>query len=169
VDRFLGRIFEMPGAVFPEDLLKPELQDEASFVQGVDAIVESQRTVALNYFVDGSVEAACPPIRALLNIMAYGQWEGKGIEHPEVRAMFTRESMMASDWYQKRLQVKQEKDIAMWQRRVTALETFRRGGLPAVNINIAKRLSIARDQMARVSSPAYLEELQGTIGADPCC
>ena len=55
--------------------------------------------------------------------------------------------------------------LALWSR----LEAFRREGLPAVNINIAKRLSIARDQMARASSPAYLEELRGTIGADPNC
>jgi hypothetical protein len=101
--------------------------------------------------------------------MAHGHWEGKGIDDPGVRAMFTREAMLASDWYQRRLRVKQDKDIAMWQRRVSALEAFRRAGMPAVNINIAKRLSIARDQMARVSSPAYLQELQGTIGADPCC
>jgi hypothetical protein len=153
--------------VFPEELLKPELQDEAAFVQGVDAIVEAQRRVALNYFEDSSIDAACPPVRALLHIMAHGEWEGKGIEHPEVRAMFTRESLLESDWYQERLRVKQSKDIAMWQRRVAALEAFRREGLPAININIAKQLSIARDQMARASSPAYLEELRGAIGVDP--
>ncbi len=169
VDRFLGRIFEMPGAVFPEDLLKPELQDEAAFVQGVDAIVEAQCRVAINYFEDGSIDVACPPVRALLHIMAHGQWEGKGIEHPEVRSMFTREALLASDWYQERLAVKQRKDIGMWQRRVAALEAFRREGLPAININIAKQLSIAREQMARAGSPAYMEELRGTIGADPAC
>jgi hypothetical protein len=169
VDRFLGRIFEMPGAVFPQDLLQPELQDEASYVQGVDAIVEAQRRVALNYFEDGSIDAACPPVRALLHIMAHGHWEGKGIEEPCVRAMFTREWLLASDWYRERLRVKQRKDIDMWNKRVAALENFRREGRPAININIAKRLSIARDQLARVSSPAYLEELRGTIGADPAC
>src|SRR5205823_12534414 len=29
VDRFLGRIFEMPGTVFPEEMLRPEKQDLA--------------------------------------------------------------------------------------------------------------------------------------------
>jgi hypothetical protein len=169
VDHFLGRIFEMPGAVFPEELLRPEKQDLACFVQGVDAIVEAQRLVALNYFQDGSIDAACPPIRALLHIMAYGSWEGKDARHPDVRALFTREAVMSSDWYCQRLRAKQAKDIAMWQRRVAALEAFRREGLPAININIAQRLSIARDQLARVGSPAYLEELSGTIGADPGC
>jgi hypothetical protein len=169
VDRFLGRIFEMPGAVFTEELLKPEIQDEAAFAQGVEAIVEAQCRVARNYFADGSIEAACPPIRALLHIMAHGEWEGKGIEHPDARRMFTRESLLASSWYQERLRHKQKKDIAMWQRRVAAIEAFRREGLPAININIAKQLSTARDQLARAGSPGYLEELRGTLGADPAC
>ena len=43
VDRFLGRIFEMPGAVFPEEFLRPEKQDLAGFAAGVEAIVEAQR------------------------------------------------------------------------------------------------------------------------------
>ncbi len=70
VDRFLGRIFEMPGAVFPVKLLRPEWQDLQCFSEGVEAICEAQRLVALNYFEDGSVEAACPPIKAMLHIMA---------------------------------------------------------------------------------------------------
>src|SRR6202044_1458224 len=76
VDHFLGRIFEVPGAVFPEELLRPETQGLATFVAGVDAIVEAQRLVALNYFEDGSIEAACPPIKALLHVMAYGKYNG---------------------------------------------------------------------------------------------
>ena len=32
---------------------------------GVDAVVEAQRLVALNYFEDGSVQGACPPLKAL--------------------------------------------------------------------------------------------------------
>jgi hypothetical protein len=60
VDRFLGRIFEMPNAVFPEELLRPELQDPDMFAAGIDAIVEAQLLVALNYFEDGSIDDACP-------------------------------------------------------------------------------------------------------------
>ena len=78
VDRFLGRIFETPSAVFTQEMLRPELQDMGLFAAGVDAIVESQRRVATNYFEDGSVEAACPPLKALLHIMACGSYEGKG-------------------------------------------------------------------------------------------
>src|SRR5260370_21869641 len=52
VDRFLGRIFETPGAVFPEDLLRPEKQDAALFAAGGDAIVEAQRLVSFHYLGD---------------------------------------------------------------------------------------------------------------------
>ena len=125
VDHFLGRIFETPDAVFPLELLRPELQDLQMFAAGVDAIVETQRRVALNYFEDGSVEAACPPLRALLEIMAHGSYQRKGVDDPEIRAMFTREALLASDWYRERLRVKQQRDVALWQRHVHALEEFR--------------------------------------------
>jgi phosphoenolpyruvate carboxykinase (diphosphate) len=149
VDRFLGRIFELPGAVFPEELLRPEKQDSGNYVAGIEAICEAQRTVALNYFEDGSVDAACPPIRALLHIMAHGQYEGKGVGDPAIRAMFTREALFASDWYAERLAVKQQRDIALWRR------------------HVEMDASAAKAELARVSAPEYLVELRGTIGADP--
>ena len=85
VDRFLGRIFETPDAVFTEEMLRPEKQDIVQFAAGVDAIVEAQARVALQYFEDGSVEAACPPLKALLHIMARGSYQGKGVDDPAVR------------------------------------------------------------------------------------
>ncbi|MDQ2949554.1 MAG: hypothetical protein M3Y27_27060, partial [Acidobacteriota bacterium] len=122
VDRFLGRIFEMPGTVFPEEILRPEKQDLEMFVSGVQAITEAQRSVAMNYFTDGSVEAACPPVKALLHIMAYGDYEGMGESDPRLLKMFTRESLLASDWYRERLRTKQTIDMAIWSRHRTALE-----------------------------------------------
>ena len=89
-ERFLGRIFEAPDAVFPDEILRPELQDMDAFAAGVDAIVASQKRVAENYFYDGSVEAACPPLEALLHIMAHGEWECKCVGDQAVRSMFTR-------------------------------------------------------------------------------
>lgn len=158
VDHYLGRIFENPGMVFPEELLQPERQDLAAFVSGVDAIVEAQRRVAQNYFEDGSIRGACPPVRALLHILAEGQFEGKTEDDPEVRAMFTREALVASDWYQERLRVKQERDVALWQRHLANLEKCGEG---------CDRLGEVRRQLTRVQSPDYLAELAGTIGADP--
>jgi len=165
-ERFMGRIFETPDTVFPEDMLRPEKQDMDAFAAGVDAIVAAQKRVAENYFYDGSVEAACPPLQALLHIMAHGEWEGKGVADPSVRAMFTRESVVASDWYQERLRAKQARDVALWGRHIAALEGFV-SGPGSGQFDVRGRLAEARAQMARVSSVAYLTELVGTIGADP--
>jgi len=165
-ERFLGRIFETPDAVFPEEMLRPEKQDMDAFAVGVDAIVAAQKRVAQNYFYDGSVQAACPPLQALLHIMAHGEWEGHGVGDPRVRAMFTRESVLASDWYQERLRAKQERDMALWSRHIAALEAFVAGpGSP--QFDVRGLLAKARAQMVRVGSVAYLAELVGTIGADP--
>jgi len=63
-------------------------------------------------------------VQALLHIMAHGEWEGKRAGDPRVRAMFTQKYVLASDWYLERLRAKQERDIALWRRHITALETF---------------------------------------------
>jgi phosphoenolpyruvate carboxykinase (diphosphate) len=177
VDHFLGRVFETANAVFPEDILRPEKQDLDSFVLGMHSIVEAQTGAARNYFEEGSVDAACPPLKALLHIMVHGDYQGLRIGDPAFRALFTRESVLASDWYQERLRTKQDRDIALWSRHLAALEAFRASetfqGPEAFHASVHKsvdleyRLDYARRQLARVSAPAYLDELFGTIGADP--
>jgi phosphoenolpyruvate carboxykinase (diphosphate) len=169
-DHFLGRIFETPDAVFTEEILRPESQDPEAFAAGVNAIVESQRSVALHYFADGSVDAACPPLKALLHVMVHGTFEGMDLADPRLRQMFTRESLLASEWYTERLRVKQDRDIALWRRHLAALEAFQSAGArayPAQTIRVDSLLATAREQLARVSSRDYLSELVGTIGADP--
>jgi hypothetical protein len=166
VDRFLGRIFQAPGSVFPEELLRPEIQDRDQFIAGIDALVDAQRRVAMNYFEDGSIEGACPPIRALLHIMAHGSFEGRCIDDPELRAMFRRDTLLASDWYRERLQVKQQRDIALWQRHRAAIEAFL-ASAPGPAPEIEHRLTFVNAQLERVSAPAYLLDIDGTIGADP--
>ncbi len=167
VDRFLGRMFEMPSAVFPEEMLRPEKQDLAMFAAGVQAITDAQRTVALNYFEDGSIEAACPPIKAILHLMAYGTYEGMTEDDPRILNMFTREYLLNSDWYQARLRTKQSIDVALWQRHNAALEDVMIHGTPDPQIDWMERLVAARQQLRRVQSEGYLSELAETIGADP--
>jgi hypothetical protein len=167
-DFFLGRIFETPDAVLPEELLRPENQDLPTFAAGVDAIVESQRSVALTYFEDGSVEAACPPLRALLHIMAYGDYQDMKLDDPSLRAQFTREAVLGSEWYAERLAVRQQREIALWTRHLEALESFRDSGLEIPgDLDLPGRLAAAREALAHVSSPGYAGDLIGTIGADP--
>jgi hypothetical protein len=141
-DTFLGRIFETPDKIFPDELLCPEKQDVDAFVSGIDSIVAAQTRVALNYFEDGSVDAACPPLRALLHIMAHGHFEGRKATDSALRAMFTRESLIASEWYRERLRVKQERDTALWQRHSVALQMFRANGLPAGAVDLDFRAAV---------------------------
>ena len=169
-DHFLGRIFETPDNVVTNEILRPETQDREAFSSGVDAIVAAQQRMARSYFSDGSIEAACPPLRALLHIMADGHWQGHSVESAEVRSMFSRAALLASDWYRERLQTKQERDIALWRRHVQALEVFRSSSRTMAaeeGLEVPGRLAHAQAQLGRVESPAYLAELTGTIGADP--
>jgi phosphoenolpyruvate carboxykinase (diphosphate) len=179
VERFLGRLFETPDVVLPAEMLRPEMQSLEMFAAGVDAIVEAQRRVASNYFEDGSVEFACPPLKALLHIMVHGEYEGMGLTDARFRKLFDREVVLESDWYRERLRCKQERDIALWRRHVAALEQFQSGlqaqpapgsgamspSTPEFDLDV--RLRDAQRELTRVGSSTYLSELRGTIGADP--
>ena len=167
VDHFMGRIFELPAAVFPEELLRPEKQGLETFVAGVDAIVEAQRLVALNYFEDGSIEAACPPIKALLHIMAYGNHNGMTEKEEAFRALFKREAVMESSWYKKRLLAKQSRDRTLWRHHKMALDQFLASRRDRHEEKWRKTLCAVTRQLEHVNSAGYLKELNGTIGLEP--
>ena len=69
---FLGKIFDDPVNVFDEAMLRPETQDIAAFVAGVEHIAAMHTLIAKGHIEDGSVHNACPPLKALLYIMAEG-------------------------------------------------------------------------------------------------
>jgi phosphoenolpyruvate carboxykinase (diphosphate) len=170
VSVFFGRVFSAPDTVFTEEMLKPELQSMEDFVDGLDNIIETQRSVALNYFDDGGIESACPPIKALLHIMAHGNYEGRGLTDPEIRRLFTREALLSSDWYRARLESKTIVDRALWSRHVASLEAFLSN--PAyrseiLRLGIEDRLAEARTMLAAAESPGYRENLVGMLGTDP--
>ncbi|EDY82388.1 hypothetical protein VDG1235_2010 [Verrucomicrobiia bacterium DG1235] len=170
VQAYGGRVFSNPRSVFPENILRPELQDMEVYVDGIKNIVETQRRVALNYFEDGSIDAACPPLKALLNVMAYGEYEGMTYHDPEFRKLFTYESMVESDWYKARLDAKQKVDIALWERHLGYLDSYladeRNEGMgdrieeERLHRAIARRLETFR-------SDEYRSKLDGCIGVDP--
>ena len=164
-----GKVFDYPTAVFDEAMLKPETQDLAAFVDGVDNVYEAQQRVAQMYFLDGSVNDACPPLKALLHVMAYNHYEGKTISDPAVRDMFTREYLLASDWYQQRLEIKQQRDYALWLRhrdrimqRLNEMEQTD----PDTSSELTIKLEETERMLSLISHPDYLEHLQGTLGAD---
>jgi hypothetical protein len=151
-------------------MLKPELQDMDIFADGMDNIVATQKRVAKMYFDDGSIKQACPPLKALLHLMLNDEWEGKGLDHPEFRKLFTRENLMASDWYAARLKARQTVERALWKRHTEYLNQFLRKPSHediAAQIGIAERLGRARKTLEMVESPAYLKQLVGTLGAEP--
>ena len=119
---FFGRIFDYPARVFDEAFLRPETQDLGSFVDGIHNITEAQQRVARQYFEDGSIEDACPPLRALLTVMAEGSYQGMDTHRPGLREMFTRESLMSSEWYRRRLEARQSADERLWRRHIEYLE-----------------------------------------------
>lgn len=167
---FLGRIFSDPLAVFPPDMLEPELQGRQDFIDGVENIVEAQRASAQNYFDDGSVEAACPPLRGLLHIMAKGSWEGMTLDTPAFRKMFTAAEMLKSPWYKARLARQQEKDQALWARHRDYLKAFmgsEGNRAAATRLGLPKRLALADKNLKAAAKPAWLESLKGTLGIDP--
>ena len=170
IHAFFGRVFNHPQAVFTDAMLRPELQDQDIFADGMDNIVATQKRVAKMYFDDGSIKQSCPPLKALLHIMLNDEWEGKGLDHPEFRILFTREYLMASDWYAARLAAKQKVDLKLWKHHVEYLNHFLRRPSHediAASLGIASRLARARKTLEEVESPDYLKKLSGTLGAEP--
>ena len=95
VRNYFGRVFLHPDVIFTEEMLRPELQDPKTFADSVDVIVTTHKVVADRYFADGSLEQACPPLRALLEIMHDGvSREGWHLDSPEFRALFERENIL---------------------------------------------------------------------------
>lgn len=167
--KYLGKIFDEPQTVFSEEILKPEKQSMEAFVDGVLNIVNGHKKVALNYFQDDSIEDAIPPIKALLFIMAYGDYQGHTIESSAVRNLFKKENILSSDWYAIRLRNKQRIDINLIQKKIDNLENFIKN---PVNMSVIKefhydsRLEAAKETLEYYKSDVYLETLKGTLGAD---
>lgn len=167
---FFGRVFNNPTSVLNEAMLRPELQDMDTFVEGMNTIVAAHKEVAANYFEDGSIEEACPPLKALLHIMRDGAFEGGGLDSQKIRELFTRESLLGSDWYADRLQSQQTHDVVLWKKHVAYLERFlqRKTHVSvAKRLNIESRLTAAKETLDHVSSKSYTETLVGTIGRQP--
>lgn len=167
---YLGRIFDSPHVVFTEEMLKPELQDMDCYVDGVLNITEAQQWVAEAYITFGGVKGAIPPIQALLHIMAEGTFEGMTENDPELRKMFDRETVLKSDWFLNRLDIKRERDLVRWKENKKYLETFYNDPKvrdEAEELKIAEKIEMAQSMIDRLSSANSVEDFTGTFGADP--
>ena len=164
---FFGRVFSSADKVFTEDMLRPEKQSLEDYIDGINNIVETQKRVATHYFKDGSIDYACPPLAAILNIMVHGEYEGMTAESPEFRAMFEREQILASDWYQERLVAAKKVRERLWRRHTEYLSKFLdkpyyKSELDRLDVH--NKLEHAKARLAEVEQR---DSLVGTIGTDP--
>lgn len=165
--KYLGKIFDEPQAVFNEEILKPEMQNLEAFVDGVLNIVNGHKKAASDYFEDGSIEEAIPPIKAILNIMAFGTYEGYKVEDSFIRDMFNKETILKSDWYLARLKNKQKVDIDLLQKKIENIQSFIKTPINKSLIqefSYNERLEAAKKLHEYYMSDAYLKSLVGTIG-----
>lgn len=167
---FLGRIFDAPSQVFPDEVLKPELQSMEYYVDGILNIAEAQKKVAMDYINDGSIEAAIPPLKAILHIMAEGTWEGKGLEDPEVRMLFSKSYVLGSAWYRDRLKAYATKEKSRLLTSVATLESFITSTQERDETDLARAkrtLFVLKERIQTLELPMCLDKLSGTIGLDP--
>lgn len=152
-------------------MLRPELQDAGIYARSMAVIVETHRRVAQAYFDDGTAALAIPPLRALLEIMAFGATaDGHDLASAEVRSLFDREAVLASDWYAERLDSKQRLASGRARAVVDRLEAF--AGHPenreaCERLDVPARLAAARAELDRFSSDDYRAALVGTLGRQP--
>ena len=169
--KYFGRIFLHPDVVFTPQMLRPELQDVGIFAESIATIVTTHQRVARSYFQDGTITLAVPPLRALLEIMAEGfTAAGCGLDSPEFRVMFTREAVLASDWYAQRLDAKQAAARARANAGLAAIEKFvctAGNEEPAARLDMPARVQAARVEAQRLASPAFRKQLIGTAGSTP--
>jgi len=167
---YFGRIFLYPLAVFTDEILRPELQDADMFAATMDVIVATHERVAKAYFDDGTIVGAIPPLRALLEIMASGESsEGWTIDSPEFRKQFTRQSVLASDWYNARLEAKKDAAVARAEFGLAAIERFAAtpgNEEPCSRLGIGERIVNAQSEVRRLESDTYWNQIIGTTGGE---
>lgn len=102
--------------------------------------------------------------------MHTGTYEDKTIADPELRSLFTRASLLESEWYQARLHTQQTLEVRLWKRHVHTLREF----LSATNRysetlrrEVTERLHKAQSHLEEIERPDYPETLRDFIGADP--
>lgn len=170
VQAFFGRVFANPDVVLTPEMIRPELQDMEIFADAMDNIVSTHQRVALLYMEDGSIHGACPPLKALLHIMAYGHYEGNDVNHPDIRKLFSREEFLKSDWYKARLEESRLVQCELWLNHVQTLEAFLAKPThaeQAISLGLPQKLEVARKQLALLRDHSYTSTLVGTLGTDP--
>lgn len=165
---YFGQDFPAFTFRFTDEILRPEFQDLEVFVESVGNIAVTHERIARSYFDDGTIALACPPLKCLLDIMAYGKTtEGNGLDAPAVRGMFSRESVLSSKWYAARLDAKRRIDSDRLNRAVAGLSDFIEvpdNDRVVKRLGLLSRLEQAKNSLENIASMQYCDGLVGTLG-----
>jgi phosphoenolpyruvate carboxykinase (diphosphate) len=164
---FLGRIFDSPELVFPTDMLQPEMQGLDDYIDGINNISETQQRIAEAYIKDGSVNAAIPPLKALLHIMAHGEWNGLKETDVEFRKLFTRESVLKADWYKKRLNDFKDQELRYLESQIAYLQKQQRHTTANTSkVDYLAAISFCKKKISELHAPEWIQHNEGTLGRD---
>ena len=142
----------------------------SDFVDGIENIAQAMERSAKAYIEDGSIEAAIPPLKALLWVMATGSYEGRSIHDPELRRLFDRDYVLGSDWYAQRLSAYQEREVSYLKRSVDFLRQFLEDETEdsrSAAAQASRELARAEQRLERLVKGDYAKFLFGSIGKDP--
>lgn len=165
---YFGRVFSSPASIFTEDMLKPEMQDMNIFADSMDNMVGAHKRAAEAYFADGSIDGACPPLKALLYIMRDGNYEGKTLADESIRKLFEREEILKSEWYVERLMARQQVDVNSLQRMISQVQAkIVASDNDSLGRKYTRDLTEANAKLKSIKTLNSLKSLAGTIGVDP--
>ncbi|MDO5092708.1 MAG: hypothetical protein Q4D79_04700 [Propionibacteriaceae bacterium] len=164
--KYFGRIFLHPHVVFTPEMLRPELQDPQAFAESVRTISTTHARVARTYFDDGTIALAVPPVRALLEIMATGRTaDGHTLDDAPFRELFSRESVLASDWYAERVEALRQIELFRLRHALEGMADFTAKELNAATadrLDFESRRASIEERIKRLENERDL--LWGTIG-----
>ena len=147
------------------------MQDQDQYADSLLNLVEAGKIVASRYFKDGCINNACPPLKALLEIMANGNWEGKGLKDPEFRKLFEPEAILNSNWYNQRLEMRIDIAQDYWQGRIEYLEEFLKDHInreTSERLGIQERLNFAQNALSKLKNKSEaVSRIHGCLGTDP--
>ncbi|MDR1401811.1 MAG: hypothetical protein LBI81_02540 [Puniceicoccales bacterium] len=164
---FAGRVFASPDVIFPDEMLRPELQNMEIFADSMEAIVDAHRRAAMLIIDGGELEKAIPPLRALLHIAADGEYEGLKLGDAKFRSMFARENVIGSEWYMVRLkkyQASQIKHLTGGMKHIADLRELQGERLENSGIDLWAREKAVAEELNFVSGETYADGLIGTLG-----
>lgn len=160
---FGARVFSLPDTIFTDDMLRPECQDMDVFVDSMSTIIDAHKRAAELVIGDDGAKDAIPPLKALLYVTAYGEYDGMRLNDQSFRELFHRDNVINSDWYNERLeryQLSQLEHLNAGKSRLLGLK----GVLRCVPDWIMSRMRSLDNQISFVSSEKYIDAITGTIG-----